>query len=88
MAPLEAMACGLPIVATDVEGIPDILDRGEASGGLVVPRNNAVELALALDRVLDDKAWSRELGKRARCRVEACFSLEAVGGQLRAFLLQ
>lgn len=87
VAPIEAMACGLPIVATNVEGIPDILDGGEASGGLVVPRSNAVELALALDRVLDDEAWRLELGERARCRVEACFSLEAVGKQLRAFLL-
>jgi glycosyltransferase involved in cell wall biosynthesis len=87
VAPLEAMACGLPLVATDVEGIPDILDGGAASGGLVVPSSNATELASALGRVLDDQDWACELGQRARRRVEACFSLEAVGRQLRAFLL-
>lgn len=86
VAPIEAMACGLPLVAADAQGIPDILEGGEASGGIVVPRGNATELALALGRVLDDEAWSRELGRRARCRVEACFPLEAVGKQLRAFL--
>ena len=52
------------------------------SGGLVVPRNDA----LALGRLLDDEAWSRKLGRRARCPVETSFSLGARGKQLRAFL--
>jgi glycosyltransferase involved in cell wall biosynthesis len=87
VAPLEAMACSLPVVASDVDGIPDILDGGEASGGIVVPRGNVAAFALALGRVLDDKAWSRELGERARRRVESCFSLEAIGRELRAVLV-
>lgn len=87
VAPLEAMACGLPVVAADAPGIPDIIEHGEASGGLVVPRGDAKELALALGRALDDEVWMRETGKRARCRVEDCFSLEAVGKQLGGFLL-
>jgi glycosyltransferase involved in cell wall biosynthesis len=86
VALIEAMACGLPVVAADAQGIPDILEGAEASGGLVVPRDNQAALALALGRVLDNEVWSRELGKRARCRVEACFSFEAVGKQLRTFL--
>ncbi|WP_199290149.1 glycosyltransferase [Leptolyngbya sp. FACHB-36] len=36
-APIEAIACGLPIIATDTPGIPDILKDNEASEGLVVP---------------------------------------------------
>lgn len=87
VALIEAMACGLPVVAADAQGVPDILEGGEASGGLVVPRNDTAALALALGRVLDNEVWSRELGKRARCRVETCFSFEAVGKQLRTFLL-
>src|SRR5262249_12588920 len=86
VAPIEAMACSLPVVATDANGISDILEGGEASGGLVVPRDNAKELALALGRVLDDEAWGRELGRQARSRVETSFSLEAAGKQLRTFL--
>lgn len=88
VAPLEAMACGLPVVAADAPGVPDILEGGEASGGLIVPREDATALAWALSRVLDDEDWRHELGKRARCRVETCFSLEAVGKQLRNFLLK
>src|SRR5206468_10567807 len=64
--------CGLPAVAADAQGVPDILEGGETSGGLVVPRDNEAALALALGRVLDDEVWSRELGKHARRRVEAC----------------
>jgi starch synthase len=82
------MACGLPVVAADAPGVPDILEGGEAAGGLVVPRSDATALALALGRVLDDEAWGRELGERARRRVEACFSLEIVGEELRAFLMR
>jgi starch synthase len=86
VALIEAMACGLPVVAADAQGVPDILEGGEASGGLIAPRNDTAALAQALGRVLDDEVWSRELGKRARGRVEACFSFEAVGKQLRTFL--
>ncbi|BAZ13304.1 putative glycosyl transferase [Calothrix sp. NIES-4071] len=87
VAPIEAMACGLPVVATDAPGVPDILEKGEESGGIVVPRNDVAALALALGRVLDDSSMRHQLGKAARCRAEECFSLEAIGKQLRDFLL-
>jgi glycosyltransferase involved in cell wall biosynthesis len=81
------MGCSLPIVATDAPGVPDILKNGEASGGLVVPRGNALTLALAISQILDNPTWGRELGKRGRCRVVEYFSLEAIGKKLRDFLL-
>ncbi|MBD1809593.1 glycosyltransferase family 4 protein [Microcoleus sp. FACHB-SPT15] len=87
VAPIEAMACSLPVVAADAPGVPDIFEGGKASGGLVVPREDAVALAQALGRVLDDETWGRELGKCARTRAEECFSLEAIGKQLRDVLL-
>jgi glycosyltransferase involved in cell wall biosynthesis len=87
-SPLEAMACGLPVVAAAAQGVSDILEGGEASGGLIVPRDDPAALALALGRLLDDEGWACELGRRARCRVEACFSLEAVGKQLHTFLFK
>jgi glycosyltransferase involved in cell wall biosynthesis len=83
VAPIEAMACGLPLVAAEASGVPDILKGGEASGGLLVPRSDVAAFTLALGRILDDPDWRRELGKRARRRVEEYFSLEVVGRQLR-----
>jgi starch synthase len=80
------LTCGLPVVAADAPGVPDILAGGEASGGLIVPRGDAEALAQALGRVLDDEALRHELGRRARCRAEEQFSLEAIGKQLRNFL--
>ena len=67
--------------------ISDIFEGGEFSGGIVVRRESVTDLVLAIGRLLDDKDWSRELGKRARRRVEKHFSLDVVGQQLRRFLL-
>ena len=87
VAPLEAMACGLPVVAADAQGIRDLLGNGLDHGGIVVPTGDAGALADALGRVLDTPELARELGERARARVAARCSLEVVGRQLRAFLL-
>ncbi|OKH58300.1 glycosyl transferase family 1 [Scytonema sp. HK-05] len=88
VAPIEAMACGLPVVAAAASGVPDILEGGEASGGLVVPCGDAAAFALALGRVLDNQEWRHELSKRARRRVEEHFSLEVVGTKLREFFFK
>jgi glycosyltransferase involved in cell wall biosynthesis len=88
VAPLEAMACSLPVVAANAPGVSDILEGGEASGGIVVPREDATALALALGRVLDDKAWSCQLGQSARRRAETYFSPKVIGKQLRDVLLK
>jgi starch synthase len=81
VAPIEAMACSLPLVAAAASGVPDILKAGEQSGGLLVPCGDVAAFIDALARVLDNPDWGRELGDRARCRVEEAFSLEAVGQQ-------
>jgi glycosyltransferase involved in cell wall biosynthesis len=87
VAPIEAMACGLPIVATDSGGIRDIVGEGEGSGGVVVPREDAAALAEAVGSLLHDEALRRLLGEHARRRAVEEFSLEAVGQRLRSFLL-
>ncbi|MGG6293242.1 glycosyltransferase family 4 protein [Leptolyngbya sp. AN02str] len=87
IAPIEAMAVGLPVVAADAPGVPDILEQGEHSGGLVVPREDVNALAEALGNVLDNDEWRHELGQRAHQRIEQAFAPYAVGLQLRQFLL-
>ena len=86
VAPLEAMACGLPVVVADARGVPEILEAGEASGGLLVSRGDAAALASALGRLVDDAALRRRLGAAARARVEGHFAFDVVGGALDRLL--
>ena len=87
VAPLEAMACGLPIVAADAPGVPDLLSCGEACGGFMVPRGDVTAFAAALGRALDDPAWTLVTGVRARERVADTCAPDSVGRRLRDFLL-
>ncbi|MGI8683281.1 MAG: glycosyltransferase family 4 protein [Mycobacteriales bacterium] len=86
VAVVEAMACGLPVLAADAPGVRDILAAGAADGGVIVPREDPLALAAGINRMLDDLSGCRRLGILARARVEAAFSPQAVGEQLRAAL--
>jgi glycosyltransferase involved in cell wall biosynthesis len=86
VAVLEAMACGLPVVASDVPGVAEVIPRGEADGGIVVPREDASALAGALLRLLEDPELRQRFGDVARRRIEREFSLEVIGPRLRRFL--
>lgn len=87
VAAIEAMACGLPVVATDVDGAREIVGAGGDVAGAIVPVEDAAALAEALAQLLADDQLARELGRRARRRAEERFSLEVVGEQLRGLLV-
>ena len=72
MVALEAMAAGLPVVATDVGGLPEVVENGVS--GLLVPRRDPASLAAALERVLLDDGLARSLGAAGRRRVLAEFT--------------
>jgi len=61
---LEAQACGVPVVATNVGSISESVIDGET--GLLVKSESVVEVARAIIRVLDSPEWARELGTAAR----------------------
>lgn len=86
VAPLEAMASGLPLVAADVPGIAEILPLGEGSGGLIVPRDDPPAFAEGLARLISDAPLRERLAGLASRRVASSFSLEAVGHDLRRFM--
>jgi glycosyltransferase involved in cell wall biosynthesis len=73
---LEAMASGLPVVATDVGGVHELVEAG-ATGYLVPPRDPAA-LAEALRSLLTDVELRRRLGARARATVEERFDVARV----------
>jgi glycosyltransferase involved in cell wall biosynthesis len=64
---LEAMAMGVPVVASEVGGIPEAVHDGIT--GLLVPPGDAEALACALIRVLDDRDFATHLGAAGRRRV-------------------
>ena len=70
---LEAMAAGLPVVASDVGGVAELVADGET--GLLVPPSDPAALATALARVLDDRELSGRMGAAGRARARDRFDL-------------
>jgi sugar transferase (PEP-CTERM/EpsH1 system associated) len=73
---LEAMACGLPVVATDVGGNSELVAEGES--GYLVPPADPHALAAAIARYLDDAELRRRHGREARAEIERTFSLSGM----------
>jgi glycosyltransferase involved in cell wall biosynthesis len=71
---LEAMANSLPIVATEVGGIPELV-KNEENGLLVAPGDPAA-LALAIQQLADHPEEARRMGERGRDRMELHFTLD------------
>ena len=71
---LEAMAAGLPVVATAVGGTPEVVVNGVT--GILVPPRDPNTLAQAVTRLLRDPALRRKMGRAGRERVERFFSVE------------
>jgi len=79
---LEAMACNVPVVASAVGGIKEVVVDGET--GLLVSPDKPQELADAMDELLGDKDMCRRLGENGRRRVETMFSWESIAKKLIA----
>jgi glycosyltransferase involved in cell wall biosynthesis len=86
VAPLEAMACGLPVVASCIPAMETILGGGRNAGGLLCRVADPDALSEAIGRLIDDSDMAETLGRRARRRVEDEFSIPAVSRQLAAML--
>jgi colanic acid/amylovoran biosynthesis glycosyltransferase len=76
----EAMACGLPVVATRHSGIPDLID--DEVDGLLVPEGDPRALAGRLAALLDDPAAWPRLSASARAKVERLFDRDGLNARL------
>ncbi|MCA9197633.1 MAG: glycosyltransferase family 4 protein [Planctomycetales bacterium] len=70
---MEAAACGVPVVATDVGGVAELVRHGET--GFVVPSENADSLADRLQQVLQDQALRQQFAAAARHQAVQRFSV-------------
>ena len=77
---LEALEFGLPLIASDAGGIPDIVKHGET--GLLAPPGDAGALADAIMRVIDDPAAARDRVEKGRAHMREHFGLPSVVDRL------
>jgi len=80
LAPLEAFATGLPVVASNTGGLPEMLKHG---GGVLVPPSDPEALAEALTKMIEDPPYRKDIGKKAYQSFVANFSWGNVRDQYR-----
>jgi glycosyltransferase involved in cell wall biosynthesis len=79
------MASGVPVVSTPVSGIPELIDSYR--DGVLVPPNNPLLLADALERLLCDPELRDNLARAARAKIESAFLVERSSSQLLSLFL-
>jgi len=77
---IEVLACGIPVIATDMAGNGDIIND-ETKCGMLVKYNNSKELAQAVNRIMGDKELKNGLGKNALKAVKEKFNLDMVASE-------
>lgn len=80
VALMEAMCCGLPVVASDLSGIPELVHDGVT--GLLTEPGDTAGIAAALRRLHEDPVLRRRLGSAGRERILAAFDVERSAAQL------
>ncbi len=78
---IEASACRLPVIATNVGGIPEVVAHGES--GLLVPPGASDALAVALSELMEDTDRRREMGEAGRRLVEERFDIDKLATRLK-----
>ena len=71
---MEAMMCGLPTVAYDIDGVGEIIDDGV--NGFLIEKANAAAMADAISRLLDDSDLARQMEANARKKAQRLWSLD------------
>ena len=80
LAVIEAMAAGVPVVATGVGGVPELVEDGRT--GFVVAPGDPQALAAAVERVLLDPEGARKMGEAGRAIARSRLSRERMVGEL------
>ena len=79
---IEAMAAGLPVIASQVGGIPALIE--DEKNGLLVPAGDSLALAVAVRRILSDPPWARTLGQNAMQSIGSAYGVPAMVGAIES----
>jgi rhamnosyl/mannosyltransferase len=82
---LEAMACGAPVIASDMSGMPFVLDYGKS--GLLSKPKDPTDLAEKIAKMLEDEQTREKLKKHARERLES-FTWDHTGAKMREIYIK
>jgi glycosyltransferase involved in cell wall biosynthesis len=77
---LEAMAAGLPVIASEVGGMPEVVRHEE--NGLLIPARDPEALGQAMLRLLADPEWAKALGDKAKAHVREHFSKDRMAKEI------
>jgi N-acetyl-alpha-D-glucosaminyl L-malate synthase BshA len=83
LAALEAMASSVPVVATTVGGLPEVIDHEK--NGFLCQLGDTDQMADYAVDILRDESYRREIGTKAREKVETCFTSEYIVPQYEAY---
>ena len=86
VAPLEAMACGLPVIATKAQGMEEIIGTGFDASGILVAVDSDRSLASAIGQLRHNEACRLLYGKAAIRRASERFSVPSVGREIAKFI--
>ena len=81
LAVAEAMACGLPVVASNCSAIPELIDDGK--GGFLCPVGDVAAFAEKINFLADSPQLRHEMGEYNRSKVEKMFTLERMVKEYR-----
>ena len=80
---IEAMACGLPVVASNCSAIPELIDNGK--GGFLCPVGDVDEFAEKINILAESPDLRREMGGYNRAKVEKMFTLDRMVKEYQKF---
>jgi glycosyltransferase involved in cell wall biosynthesis len=83
---MEAMGSGVPVIASDLSGIPELVN--DQLTGLLAPPRDARSLADALERYIQDPGLRRRLGNAGRAKVVGEFDLNKNAAKLAQYFLK